>query len=168
MSSAPLEQRIPQPYTDRLGLAVVRQRRLTQFSSNSTLLVATKRQLMVQHVILVNPDRTRPQRTTDADGSVQVAGVHGGGQTVGSGVAKLDGFLLGGKFADGADRAEDLLLHDLHLRGDVAEDGGLDEVALVAVAPAADLDFGAFFLAGVDIAVGFHFMSVTRVSRGKK
>lgn len=108
---------------------------------------------MVQHVILVDPDRTRPQRTTNADGGVQVAGVHGGGQTVGGGVAELDGFFLGGKFADGADGAEDLFLHDLHLRGDVAEDGRLDEEALVAMALAANLDFGAFFLACVDVAM---------------
>lgn len=123
---------------------------------------------MVQHVILIDPDRARPQRTTDADRRVQVAGVHGRGQTVGGGVAELDGFLLGGEFADGADGAEDLFLHDLHLRGYVAEDGGLDEVALVAVALAADLDFGALFLAGVDVAVRCDRISVIRVSRWKK
>jgi len=43
-------------------------------------------------------------------------------------------------------------LHDLHVLGDVGEDGGLDEVALVALAVAADLDGGAGFLAGLDVA----------------
>ena len=109
---------------------------------------------MVQHIILVHPDRTRPQRITDPDRGIQVAGVHGGGEAIRGGVAELDGFLLSGELADGADGAKDLLLHDLHLGGNVAEDCGLDEVAIIAVALAADLDFGAFLFAGVEVAVG--------------
>ncbi len=76
----------------------------------------------------------------------------GSGETVGGLVAELDGLLLGGELGDGADGAEDLLLHDLHVGADVGEDGGLDEVALVAVALAAGLDLGALLLAGLDVA----------------
>src|SRR5262249_39802825 len=47
-------------------------------------------------------------------------------------------------------RAEDFLLGDLHVIGDVVEHRGLDEVALAAAAIAADEEFGAFLLAGFD------------------
>lgn len=109
---------------------------------------------MMQHVILVHPDGARPERVADADGGVEVAGVDGGGEAVGGGVADADGVRLGRELGDGAHGAEDLFLHDLHVFGHVAEDGGLDEVALVAVARAAGFDGGAFFFAGVDVAGG--------------
>ena len=73
------------------------------------------------------------------------------GETVGGLVAELDGLLLGGELGDGADGAENLLLHNLHVRLDVAEDGGLDEVALVTVALTTNLDGGTFVLAGLDV-----------------
>lgn len=44
-----------------------------------------------------------------------------------------------------------LLLHDLHVRLDVSEDSGLDLVAFFAVAGTADVDGGAFGLAGVGV-----------------
>jgi hypothetical protein len=42
-------------------------------------------------------------------------------------------------------------LHDLHIFGDVGEDGGLDEVALVTLALAASLDGGTGVLACLDV-----------------
>ena len=75
-----------------------------------------------------------------------------GGETVGGGVSETDGVLFGLEFGDGADGAEDLFLHDLHVFADVGEDGGLDEVTLVAVTLAADFHFGTLLLAGVDVA----------------
>ena len=75
-----------------------------------------------------------------------------GGETVGGGVSETDGVLFSLEFGDGADGAEDLFLHDLHVFADVGEDGWLDEVTFIAVTPAADLDFGALLLTGVDVA----------------
>ena len=75
-----------------------------------------------------------------------------GGETVGGGVAETDGVFFGLEFGDGADGAEDLFLHDLHVFADVGEDGGLDEVTFLAVTFAANFDFGALFLAGVNVA----------------
>ena len=75
-----------------------------------------------------------------------------GGKTVGGGVSETDGVLFGLEFSDGADGAEDLLLHDLHVFADVGENGWLDEVALVAVTLATDFDLGTLLLAGVDVA----------------
>lgn len=43
-------------------------------------------------------------------------------------------------------------MHDLHVFADVGEDGGLDEIALFAVALAAGFDLGAFLFAGVDVS----------------
>jgi hypothetical protein len=107
---------------------------------------------MMQHIILIDPHRTRPQRITDPNGGVQIGRVHGGGETVRGGVAETDGVLFGLEFRDGANGAEDLFLHDLHVFADVGEDGGLDEVAFLSDALAAGFDLGAFFLAGVDVS----------------
>ena len=109
---------------------------------------------MMQHVVLIDPDGTRPQRVADFNGGVDVGSVDRGGEAVGGDVAEADGVGLVLELGDGADGAEDLFLHDLHVFGDVAEDGGLDEVAFFAVAFAAGFDFGTCFFAGVDVAKG--------------
>lgn len=88
----------------------------------------------------------------DADGCVEVVGVDGGGETVGAVVGELEDLVLSLELSHGTDGAEDLLPHDLHIGGDAAEDGGLDEVALVAVAATADLKRRAVLLALVDVA----------------
>lgn len=108
---------------------------------------------MVEHVVLVDPDGAGLQRVRDTDGCVQAAGVDGGRETVGGGVAETDGVLLGLELGNGADGAEDLFLHDLHVLGHVGEDGRLDEVALLPVTLAANLDLGALLLALIDVAV---------------
>ena len=106
----------------------------------------------MQHVVLVDPDGTGAESVGDTDRGVEVCGVDSGGETVGGGVSETDGVLFGLEFSDGADGAEDLFLHDLHVFADVGEDGRLDEVTFLAVTFAADFDFGALFLAGVDVA----------------
>ena len=106
----------------------------------------------MEHVVLVHPDGSGPQGVADPDGGVQVGGVDGGGETVGCGVTETDGVFFGLEFSDGADGAENLFLHDLHVFRDAGEDGRLDEVALLAVTLAADFDFGALFLTGIDVS----------------
>jgi len=78
--------------------------------------------------------------------------VHGSCETVGGGVAELDNFLLGLELGDGADWAKDLFLHNLHVFGDIGEDGWLDEVSLLTLASTTDLDLGTSVLAGLDVA----------------
>ena len=102
--------------------------------------------------LTVDPDGTGLEGVADADARVEIAGVDGGGKTIGGLVAQLDDLLLILELGDGADGAENLLLHDLHVVADVGEDGGLDKVALVAVAVAANLDGGALLLAALDVA----------------
>ena len=99
----------------------------------------------------VDPDGTSTEVVADTDGSVEIRGVDGSSKTVVGVVAELDNLLLGGELGDGADGAEDLLLHDLHVGGDVGEDGGLDEVALVAVALTTDLDGSTLLLTSLDV-----------------
>ena len=106
----------------------------------------------MQHIILIDPNSPRLQRITDSNRASQITRVHCGCETVGCGVADADGIVFGFEFGDGADGAEDFFLHYLHVFAYVGEDGGLDEVAFVAVAFAADFYFGAFFFAGVDVA----------------
>ncbi len=106
----------------------------------------------MQHVVLVDPDGSGAQGVADSDGGVETGCVDGGGEAVGCGIAETDGVFFGLELGDGADGTEDLFLHYLHVFGDAREDGRLDEVALFAVALAADFDFGALFLTGVNVA----------------
>ena len=145
------KQSIAETDADSLRLSVVSQSVLAQLAADTGLLVAAEGQLVVKGVVGVDPDGAGAERARDLDGGVEVLGVHGGGEAVGGVVAELDGLLLGLELSDRADRAEDLLLHDLHVLGDVGEDGGLDEVALVALALATGLDGGTGVLAGLDV-----------------
>lgn len=135
-----------------LVLSVVGQRRLAQFATDAALLVPAEWHLRVEHVVLVDPDGAGLQRVGDTDGRVQVSGVDGRGQAVVGVVGLLDDLLLGRELGNGADGAEDLLLDNLHVGSDVGEDGGLDEVALVAEALTANLAVGALLLALLDVA----------------
>ena len=107
---------------------------------------------MVQHVVLVHPDGSGAEGVGDPDGGVEVGCVDGRRKAVGGVVTDADGVGFVGELGDGADGAEDFLLHDFHVFRHIREDGGLDEVAFVAVALAADFDFGTFFLTVVDVA----------------
>lgn len=99
---------------DRLSLCVVRQRRLTQLTANTGLLVTTERQLVVEGVVGVDPHSSRLEAVRDLDGSGQVSSVNGRGQTESCVVSDPDSVIQGLKLGNGGDRAEDLLLHDLH------------------------------------------------------
>ena len=134
-------------------MRVVRQSSLTQLSANAALLVSTEWQCVVQHVVLVDPNRARPERVADTKGCVEIAGVHGSSEAVGRGVADANGIFFRLELGDGADGAENLFLHDLHVFRHVAEDCRLNEVALFAMALTANLDRGAFLAAVVDVAV---------------
>ena len=126
---------------------------LSKLTANTRLLVATEWHLVMKGVVGVDPHGAGLECVRDFDGGVEVGGVHGGRKAVGRGVADFDGLLLRLELGDGADWAEDLLLHDLHVLGHVGEDGWLDEVALVTLAVAANLDLGTCVLAGLDVAV---------------
>ena len=146
------KNRIRQPNRHRLILRIIRQRRLAQLASNARLLVPTKWQLPMQHIVLVHPHRARLERICHPNGLVEVLRVYARGKAVCGRVAGLDDFLLGLKLLDRADRAEDLFFDDGHVITDAGEDGRLNEVALLAMALAADFDLGAGFFALVDVA----------------
>ena len=135
-------------------MRVVVQSRLTQLAANTALLVSTKRQLVVQGIVGVDPNGTGLELVGDVDGGVEVGGVDGGGETIGGAVADLDGLLFRREFGDRADGAEDLFLHDLHVFADAGEDGRLDEVALGSLALTTNLDLGAGLLAFTDVSIG--------------
>lgn len=107
---------------------------------------------MVKSVVGVDPDGTCAESVGGLDGGVERLGVDSGSKTVGGAVTELDNLLLGLELGDGADWAEDLLLDDLHVLGDVGEDGWLDEVSLVTLAVTTNLDVGTSVLAGLDVA----------------
>jgi len=66
-------------------------------------------------------------------------------------VTNADGVSLILELGDSNDRTEDFLLGDLHVRGDIGEDGGLDEVALGTVAVTTKSDGGTLLLSVVDV-----------------
>lgn len=59
---------------------------------------------------------------------------------------------LGLEFENGGDRAEDLLLDDLHVGSAVCEDRGLDKVSLISVAVSANVHRRAALFAGRDVS----------------
>jgi hypothetical protein len=83
------EKSITSADTDRLGLCVVCERILAEFSADTALLEATEWQLVVQHVVLVDPDGAGLERTADTKGSVDVLSVDGGCETVCGSVTEL-------------------------------------------------------------------------------
>jgi hypothetical protein len=54
--------------------------------------------------------------------------------TIVGAVSKLDGLLLGAEFLHSANRAEDLLLDNLHVAVDIRKDSGFDEISLITKA----------------------------------
>ena len=114
-SSYCLKHRPTKTNIHRLRLRVIRQRRLAQLPPNATLLIPAKRQLVVQQVVIVDPDCACAETIAHVDSRVEVAGVQGGGEAVGALVADADGVVHGLELGDGADGAEDLFLHDLHV-----------------------------------------------------
>ena len=67
------------------------------------------------------------------EGGPEVAGIDRRGQSVAHGVRRGDGALIVVRRDDAHHGSEDLLLRDAHVRVDVGEDRGLDEVARLQV-----------------------------------
>ena len=106
----------------------------------------------MEHVVAVHPDCTSLESAGYLERSVEVGRVDSSSETVRGIVASLDGFFLGLELGNGAHRAEDLLLDDLHVFGDIREDGRFDEVTLGALALTTSLNGGASLLAVLDVA----------------
>lgn len=131
-----------------LSLGIVRKCGLAQLTSNTGLLVTTERKSGVKHVVAVNPDGSSLKLLHKLHGGVDVLGVDGGSETVLSVVSDLGDLVESRELSDGSDRAENLLLHDLHVRLDVGDDGRLNEVTLVTLTLTTALDLAALLLAG--------------------
>jgi hypothetical protein len=106
----------------------------------------------MKHVIAVNPDSAGTEAIRNTNGRVQVGGVNGSCEAVGCVVGGLDDLVFCAELGNGADRAEDLLLHDLHVWLDIGEDGGLDEISLLSVSLTTNLNLGTRLLALLNIA----------------
>ncbi len=102
----------------------------TKLAPVAGLLVATERRLVVERGA-VEVHHAGTQSASDILGSALVGRRDVARQTVRRVVGDLDGlvFVLVGDHRD--DRAEDLFLGDGHVVGDIGEDGGLHEVALL-------------------------------------
>ena len=122
-----------------LDLGVLVDPVLGALAADAGLLDATEGALGAGHHALVDADHAGLHLLADAPALADVVGVEVAGQTDGGVVGEVDGLLLLGELHDGEDGAEDLVLEDLHLGGEVGEDGGVVvEAAEVALAAAVD------------------------------
>lgn len=157
MSFLPTSPRLTEEHITKLdgyslGLEVVVKGCLTKLTSNTGLLVTTEWKLPVESVVRVDPYGTSAERVGNLDGSLEVGGVESSGKAVCGVVADLDDLFLCLKLGNCADGAKDLFPLDLHVLGDIGEDGRLDEVTLVTLALTASLDGGTLLLAVLDVA----------------
>jgi hypothetical protein len=146
------EQNITKTNRHRLGLDVVVQSSLTKLPADARLFVPTKWQLPMKSIVGVDPDGTSAEGVGNLNGCVEVGGVDGGGKAVCCRIANLDDLGLVLELGDRAHGAEDLLLLDLHVLGNVGEDGGLNEVTLVALALTTSLNRGTGLLTVLNVA----------------
>jgi len=73
-------------------------------------------------------------------------------KTIAGVVTHLDSLLDGLELGNRADRTEDLLAHNLHIRPHIGKDSRLDKVSLIAVALAASNDLRTIGLAALDVS----------------
>jgi hypothetical protein len=106
---------------------------------------------VVEHVVAVNPYGASAETIGNTNGSVQVGSVNSSRKTIVGVVGSLDDLVFCAELSNRADRAKDLLLHNLHVWRNIGEDGGLDEVSLVSVSLTTNLDLGTLLLALLNI-----------------
>jgi hypothetical protein len=136
---------------DRLDLHVVLECVLSELSADARLLEPAKGDLRVELVVAVDPDGAGLEVGGDSVRAGEIAGEDARGETVVCVVGRGDDLVLGVERRHDDDGAENLLADDFHVVGDVAENGGLDKVALLAVTVTAGEDLGTFLLAALDI-----------------
>src|ERR1700728_4443802 len=120
-----------------LDLGVVVQDLVAHLTAPAGLLVAAERQRGVEHVVAVDPDRAGPQLLGQRVCLGDVAGPDAGPEAVLGVVRDGRDLVQVSERRRHDDRAEDLLADDLHVRPGVGQHRRLDEVAAVAMAPAA-------------------------------
>ena len=130
---------------------------------------AAERGAQVAHVVGVQPHHAGLDRLREVVRALEVVGPHVGGQPVLGVVRQRQGLLVGVERGDCHDRAEDLLLEDPGVGGDVGEDGRGDVGALLlalgqVLRAAAAGHQAALGLA--DLHVGHDLVVVLRVHQG--
>lgn len=80
-----------------------------------------------------HPDRPSLQTVRSLQGPADVLTAHNRSESVDGVVGLSDHVVFIRELDDDDDGAEDLFLHNSHVRGGVGEYGGLDEVAVAAV-----------------------------------
>lgn len=107
----------------------------SQLAADTRLLEAAEGNTGVEEGSLVDPDGAGVERGRHTGSLAGVVGEDGGGETKGGVVGELESVGLVLEGSNDNDGAEDLLLDDLHVGGDVGKDSGLDEEAAVGLGP---------------------------------
>src|SRR5437660_1195441 len=105
------------------------------FPAESALAIAAEAGGCVEEVGAVDPDGSGFDLWRDVQGEADVFGPDAGGEAVSSVVRQLDGFVRRAEGHRDDDRAEDLYLCDRGGGGDVREEGGRVEAALLGAGP---------------------------------
>ena len=140
-----------------LGLRITMQRRLAQFSSDTTLLDSSKWNPMVRIICAVDPDHTGLESLRNPVSLLDVSCEHRRSQTICRIVCLVKRFFFGLERDDRGEGTEDLFLVDLHVGRDRGEDGGVDEKAFSflradrGIRGAAKGAGGAFGFGGVNV-----------------
>ncbi len=119
---------------------------LPHFTPNSTLLESAKRRVAADVQVTVDPDAARLHLIRKLQRLVDVSGENAGGEAVRRVIAPLNHFIQRLVLENLLHWAEDLLLGNAHVVGDVGEDGRLDEVALAGEAFSTSDHTGALLL----------------------
>ena len=116
------------------------------------MLKSTERYIRVEHVVTVDPDRTRLELVRHRERAVQVLSEYRRSETIDSVVGLTQNVLLVLKLNHYADRPKDLLLHNAHVRRGIGEDSWLDEVSFVTMSIATNVDRGTVLLSRINVS----------------
>ena len=128
-----------------------RKENIPKFTTNSGLLEPTKRHLIGEKVVAINPDRPSLKSVADFNRSIQILSVNTRSKPIKRIMSLCENILNILEFSDSDNRSENFFLHNLHFLVDTSENSGLNEISFLAVTFTAEYNFGAFVFAGFDV-----------------
>ena len=137
---------------DRFRLGIKIEHLMAHFAAPAGLLVSAERHGRIENAVAVDPDRSRAKFGRDTMRLLDVPRPDGRREAKLRVVGLRDQIVHVAERHDRHDWSENFLAHDLHLLVGVDEHRGLDEIAFVAFAAAANGGLRAFGQPGFEIA----------------
>jgi len=137
---------------NRFHLRILLQGFLTKLLAKAGLLESPKGSLGGTRIPTVDPDAAPSDVVSDSHRLVDVIRHDPRSKTVHGRIGSLDDLMHVLELDQALHRAKDLIRGNLHVVGDVRENGRLDEEAFVSDTRSAGLELGALLLAELDVA----------------